>query len=711
MTSEVMEVTTSRRRTGHMAATTARPSVGAMNRLVDETSPYLRQHADNPVDWYAWGDEAFADAREADKPVLLSVGYSSCHWCHVMAHESFEDPEVAGLMNELFVNVKVDREERPDVDEIYMEAVQAMTGQGGWPMTVFMLPDGRPFFGGTYFPREARGGMVSFPILCRRIGELWRTQRADVEAQAGQLADALGRTALLDPGQEVPGAAALAAVRHDLVQQHDGAFGGFGTAPKFPQAMSIDVLVRSLAPAGDGALDGAVTDAADETDGPDLADVRLVVETTLDAMASGGIYDHLGGGFARYSVDRAWLVPHFEKMLYDQALLARAYLHAWQVTGLDRYLQVVDETIGYVRRDLRHADGGFYSAEDADSEGEEGRFYVWTPDEVVAALDGDTDLAGEVMAFYGVTPGGNFEGRTIPNRLAERGRLDRPDHIEDARRRLLAARERRVRPGLDDKVLTEWNGLMLATLAEAAAATGRSDWLDAAVANGEFLLRALRRDDGRWLRSWQADGGARHLAFAADHGALVDAFVRLAEATGQARWIGEARTTADALLDLFWDAERGGVFTTGSDAERLITRNKDLMDNASPGANSLAAVGLLRLAALTGDDRYRNHADQILRLAGPIATRHPTAFGHLLVAVDLAARGVDEVVVTGDRRDLVEVAQRMFLPCAVLAWGEPYDSPLWAGRDEGAAYVCRNYACQLPASDPGTLTRQLVPAA
>ena len=711
MTSEVMEATTSRRRPGHMAATTARPSVGAMNRLVDETSPYLRQHADNPVDWYAWGDEAFADAREADKPVLLSVGYSSCHWCHVMAHESFEDPEVAGLMNELFVNVKVDREERPDVDEIYMEAVQAMTGQGGWPMTVFMLPDGRPFFGGTYFPREARGGMVSFPILCRRIGELWRTQRADVEAQAGQLADALGRTALLDPGQEVPGAAALAAVRHDLVQQHDGAFGGFGTAPKFPQAMSIDVLVRSLAPAGDGALDGAVTDAADETDGPDLADVRLVVETTLDAMASGGIYDHLGGGFTRYSVDRAWLVPHFEKMLYDQALLARAYLHAWQVTGLDRYLQVVDETIGYVRRDLRHADGGFYSAEDADSEGEEGRFYVWTPDEVVAALDGDTDLAGEVMAFYGVTPGGNFEGRTIPNRLAERGRLDRPDHIEDARRRLLAARERRVRPGLDDKVLTEWNGLMLATLAEAAAATGRSDWLDAAVANGEFLLRALRRDDGRWLRSWQADGGARHLAFAADHGALVDAFVRLAEATGQARWIGEARTTADALLDLFWDAERGGVFTTGSDAERLITRNKDLMDNASPGANSLAAVGLLRLAALTGDDRYRNHADQILRLAGPIATRHPTAFGHLLVAVDLAARGVDDVVVTGDRRDLVEVAQRMFLPCAVLAWGEPYDSPLWAGRDEGAAYVCRNYACQLPASDPGTLTRQLVPAA
>ncbi|HEX6417493.1 MAG TPA: thioredoxin domain-containing protein [Acidimicrobiales bacterium] len=671
-----------------------------MNRLADETSPYLRQHAGNPVDWYAWGDEAFAAARDADKPVLLSVGYSSCHWCHVMAHESFEDGEVARLMNDLFVNVKVDREERPDVDEIYMEAVQAMTGQGGWPMTVFLLPDGRPFFGGTYFPREPRGGMIAFPDLCRRIGELWRTRRDDIETQAGQLAGALGRTALVEPGDEVPGADALATARQQLVEQHDAAFGGFGGAPKFPQAMSIEVLLRSLAPGGAGAV----------ADAGDAGDVRLAVETTLDAMASGGIYDHLGGGFARYSVDRAWLVPHFEKMLYDQALLARAYLHAWQVTGLDRYRQVVDETIGYVLRDLRHPDGGFYSAEDADSEGEEGRFYVWTPDEVVAALDGDEDLAGEVMDFYGVTPGGNFEGRTILNRLAHRGRLDRPAHIEDARSRLFAARARRVRPGLDDKVLTEWNALMLATLAEAAAATGRADWLDAAVANGEFLLGALRRDDGRWLRSWQAGGGARHLAFAADHGALVEAFVRLAEATGRARWIAEARGAADALLDLFWDAGRGGVFTTGSDAERLVARNKDLTDDATPGANSLAAVGLLRLAALTGDDRYRNHVDQILRLAGPLASRHPTAFGHLLVAVDLAANGVDEIVVTGDRRDLVEVAQRMFLPRAVLAWGEPYESPLWTGRDDGAAYVCRDYACRLPATDPVTLTRQLAAA-
>ncbi len=664
-----------------------------MNRLAAETSPYLRQHADNPVDWYAWGDEAFAAARAADRPILLSVGYSACHWCHVMAHESFEDPEVAALMNDLFVNVKVDREERPDVDAVYMEAVQATTGQGGWPMTVFLTPDGRPFFGGTYFPKETRHGMISFPDLCRRVDELWRTRRSDVDQQAGQLTGALGRTALLEPGDDLPGADTLAAAERQLVDQHDPAGGGFGGAPKFPQAMSLDLLVRLLARGGAG---GAPADA-----------VRAVVETSLDAMASGGIDDHLGGGFARYSVDDRWLVPHFEKMLYDQALLTRAYLHAWQVTGHDRYRRVVEETVGYVLRDLRHPDGGFYSAEDADSEGEEGLFYVWTPDQVMAALDGDADLADEVMAFYGVTPEGNFEGRTILNRVRHRGDLDRPPQVEDARRRLFEARERRVRPGRDDKVLTEWNGLMLAALAEAAAATGRDDWLDAAVATGEFLLGSLRRDDGRWLRSWQADGGARHLAVAADLAALVDAFTRLAEATGEARWVAEAATTADALLDLFWDPARGGLFTTGTDAEQLVARDKDLMDNATPSANSLAAVALVRLAALTGEARYRHHADQILRLAGPVAARHPLAFGHLLAAVDLAVHGVDEVVVAGDRSDLVGLVQRAYLPGAVLAWGERYDSPLWAGRDDGRAYVCRGYTCQLPAADAATLADQL----
>jgi hypothetical protein len=668
--------------------------VVAVNRLADETSPYLRQHADNPVDWYPWGDEAFAAARRDDRPVLLSVGYSACHWCHVMAHESFEDPEIAALMNDLFVNIKVDREERPDVDEIYMEAVQALTGQGGWPMTVFLTPDGRPFFGGTYFPSTRRGGMIAFPELCRRIDELWRTRRPDVDSQAGQLTAALGRSALVEPADGSPGGDALEAAVKALRQQHDDARGGFGGAPKFPQAMSLDLLLRAVA----------------RRPVPD-ADIPGVVETSLDAMASGGIYDHLGGGFARYSVDAVWLVPHFEKMLYDQALLVRAYLHGWQALGHERYRQVLDETVGYVLRDLRHPEGAFFSAEDADSEGEEGRFYVWTPDQVVAALDGDRDLADEVMAFYGVTPGGNFEGRTILNRIHARGGgavdLTRPPRIEEARARLFAAREHRVRPGLDDKVLTEWNGLMLAALAEAAAATGRRDWLDAAVGTGEFLLRSLRREDGRWLRSWQARGGARHLAYAADHAALVDAFVRLAEATGEARWLDAASGTADALLDLFWDEERGGVFTIGSDAERLVARNKDLMDNATPSANSLAAVALLRLAALTGEERYGDRAEQILRLAGSLATQHPTAFGHLLAAVDLAVNGIDEVVVAGDRPDLVEVVQSRFLPGAVLAWGERYASPLWEGRDDGRAYVCRNYACRLPADDPEALAAQL----
>jgi uncharacterized protein len=657
------------------------------NRLADATSPYLRQHQENPVDWWEWGEDAFAEARRRDVPVLLSVGYSACHWCHVMAHESFEDPDIAALVNDTVVSVKVDREERPDVDEIYMEAVQAMTGQGGWPMTVFCTPDGRPFFGGTYFPAEPRGGMISFPDLVRRVGELWHTRRDDVVAQADQLTGALGRTALLDPGEDVPGAEALEAAYGQLRQQHDDVRGGFGGAPKFPQAMSLEVLVRSLADTG-----AAVT--------------RAMVETSLDAMASGGIYDHLGGGFHRYSVDDRWLVPHFEKMLYDQALLARLYLHAWQVTGLDRYRQVLDETIGYVLRGLRHEAGGFMSAEDADSEGEEGLFYVWTPDDVAAAL-GDDALADEAMAWWGVTPGGNFEGRTILNRLAHPGELARPERIEAARARLFAAREGRVRPGLDDKVLTEWNGLMLAALAEAAAATGRGDWRDAAVANGEFLLRELRGDDGRWRRSWQADGGARHLAYAADHAALVDAFTRLGEATGEARWLAAAREAADALADTFWDVARGGVFTTGSDAEKLVTRNKDLMDNAVPSANSLAAVALQRLAALSGEDRYRQLADQILRLAGPLAARHPTAFGHLLTAVDLAVHGVDEVVVAGDRPDLVAVVHGAYRPRAVLAWGERYDSPLWAGRDDGRAYVCRHYACRLPAEDPATLAGQL----
>jgi len=657
------------------------------NRLAQEASPYLRQHADNPVDWYPWGDEAFAAARERDVPILLSVGYSACHWCHVMAHESFEDPDVAAVMNRVFVNVKVDREERPDVDDIYMEATQAMTGSGGWPMTVACTPDGRPFFAGTYFPKERRGGMLGFVELCERIDELWRTRRDELQDQADQLTGALGRTALVQPGEGLPAEADVDTAVEGLLAASDPEWGGLGGAPKFPQPMAQEALAAAASRGDERAL--------------------AALTTTLDAMAAGGIYDHIGGGFARYAVDQIWLVPHFEKMLYDNALLIRLYLHGWQLTAAPRFRQVLAETVAYVLRDLRQAGGGTSSAEDADSEGEEGRFYVWTEAQVRDALT-DPAAADAALAWYGFRPGGNFEhGATIPNRMHARGDLARPDDVEAARQQLFAARAARVRPGLDDKVLTEWNAYLVAVLAEAGAATGETAWVAAAVETAEFLLANLRRDDGRWLRSWQADAGARHLAYATDHGALLDAFTRLAEATGEARWIGHARTVADALIDLFWDDERGGVLTTGHDAETLIARTKDLMDNATPSANSLAAVGLLRLAALTGDDRYREHGESTVRLLGELAVQHPTAFGHALAAVDLLARGTTEIVVAGDRPDLVRAAQVRLLPNAVLAWGERYDSPLWEGREDGRAYVCRSYACQLPATDAETLERQL----
>jgi uncharacterized protein YyaL (SSP411 family) len=634
-----------------------------VNRLGSETSPYLRQHAENPVDWFAWGDEAFAAARTRDVPILLSVGYSACHWCHVMAHESFEDPGVAAVMNELFVCVKVDREERPDVDAVYMEAVQAMTGAGGWPMTVFLAPDGRPFFGGTYYPPQ------NFVPLLQAVSTAWREKRGELDEQAEHLTDAIRRSASVQAGGPPPGGRVLDQAVEALLGQVDQQWGGFGRAPKFPQTMSLDLLLRR------GAVEPVVL--------------------SLDAMASGGIYDHLGGGFARYSVDDRWLVPHFEKMLYDQALLARVYLHAWQVTGLERYRQVVEETVEYVLRDLASPGGGWCSAEDADSEGEEGKFYVWSLDEV-------REVGGPAaVEWYGVTATGNFEGHTILTRPV-RGDLLRPDDVEAARRALFERRATRVRPGLDDKVLTEWNALFLSTLAEAAAATRRLDWAEAAVANGEFLLRELRVD-GRWRRSWQRDGGARHLAYAADHAALVDAFTRLGEATGQARWTEAAVETADALLELFWDHEGGGVFTTGHDAEELVARQKDLLDNATPSASSTTALALLRLSALTGEDRYRVAAQSILAMLGPVAGQHPTAFAHLLAAVDLDVRGATELVIPGDVPDLVAVARERWRPNTVLAWGEPYDSPLWEGRTTGLAYVCREFTCRNPVASPSEL--------
>jgi hypothetical protein len=682
-----------------------------MNRLSAETSPYLRQHQDNPVDWYPWGEEAFARARAEDRPVMLSIGYSACHWCHVMAHESFEDEPTAALLNDRFVSVKVDREERPDVDAVYMEAVQAITGRGGWPMTVFLTPDRRPFYGGTYFPKDGRGGLPGFTTVLQAIDTAWRDQRDEVVGQAEQLVGAVEArlqipTAGDGAARPVPGPAELLHGAYAALQSaYDPSWGGFGSAPKFPQPSMLELALR-----------------ARDRSGGDTA--LTMVTTTLDAMASGGIYDHLGGGFARYSVDGRWMVPHFEKMLYDQAGLARIYLHGWQVTGSPHWRQVLEETVEYVLRDLRAPEGGLYSAEDADSEGVEGRFYVWNLQEVTDALG--AELAPAAIDWYGVTAAGNFEGSNILHR-PQRGDLLRPPAIERARGLLFEHRARRVRPGLDDKVLTEWNAMFCSTLAEAAGATGRSDWREAAVSVAEFLLGSLRRDDGRWLRSWQgdpssdggeggngghgSDGGRRgragHLAVAADYAWLVDAFTRLSELTGEARWIETARATADAMLALFWDQAQGGLFTTGEDAERLIVRSKELFDGATPSANSVGAVALARLAALTGEVSYADATEGILASLGEVMATQPTAFTHALSAVDLVADGVTEIAVVGDRPDLVGAVHRNYLPRAALAWGEPYPSPLWEGRRDGLAYVCRNYACLAPTSTVEDLEGQL----
>jgi uncharacterized protein YyaL (SSP411 family) len=657
-------------------------------------SPYLAQHVDNPVAWWAWGPDALAEAARRDVPVLVSVGYSACHWCHVMAHESFEDPVVARALSDGFVAVKVDREERPDVDAVYMEATQAMSGSGGWPMTVFAFPDGRPFFAGTYFPRDTRGNHIGFLDLCHRITEVWHERRGELDEQAQAITDAIAAGVALEPATTPPSRDPVGEAVPALLAQVDRVHGGFGRAPKFPQSMSIDVLLRHHAATRDtDALDAAVL--------------------SLDAMAAGGIYDHLGGGFARYSTDERWLVPHFEKMLYDQALLVPPYLHAWQLTGDERHLQVVRETVGYVLRDLRHPAGGFFAAEDADSEGVEGRFYVWSLDEVREVCGPDADAA---IAWYGVSPRGNWEGANILER-PRRGDLARPPEVERARAALFAARSRRVRPGLDRKVLTEWNALWVAALAEAGGATGEQGWIDAAATAGAFLCERLRRDDGRWLRSWLGpddapdEGRAQFLAYAADHGALVEAFVRLHEATGDQRWLREAERTSGSLIELFWDAGDGGVFSTGNDADALVARPKDLMDNATPSANSTTAVGLARLAALTGDRSLRGRADDVVALLADPAARHPQAFGHLLAAADQLARGAVEVVVTGDRPDLVRAARSRWVPRGVLTWGPAGIGPLWEGRTEsgsdGRAYVCRDAVCDRPATTPDQLVARL----
>lgn len=657
------------------------------NRLANEVSPYLRQHENNPVHWFAWGDDAFAEARRRNIPILLSVGYSACHWCHVMAHECFEDIDVATQMNTLFVNIKVDREERPDVDAVYMEAVQAMTGRGGWPMTVFMTPEAKPFFGGTYFPKP------SFLQLMTAVTDVWENRREDIDTNVDALMQALQRSEFAEPANAVASLSTVTSAVTHLVGGFDSEWGGFGAAPKFPSTMNIDLLLRSNATH------------------PNAAALH-VSTTSLDAMASGGIYDHLGGGFARYSVDREWLVPHFEKMLYDQALLVRVYLHAYQVTQYPRYKQVVEETINYVLRDLTHRDGGFFSAEDADSADEsghhhEGWFYTWTPQEVRELYD--VELSAEIFEWYGMTDAGNFEGRNILTRHFERGSLLRNERIEAARQVMFTKRLERARPLLDDKVLTEWNGYMLSSLAEAAAAFNNPVWLAAAIANAEFLIRELRSEDGTWKRSWHETGTprARHHSLAADLAALIDAFTRLAEATGDNKWIQHACQVADQLLDEFWDPQRGGLFTTGNNGEQLIARQKDLLDNATPSANSTAAVALYRLSAMTGESRYEQHAHRIMQLLDQIMHKAPSAAGNALSALHIMNSGITEIVIPGNSSIFLDVVRESWRPNAVVLWGNPDTSPLWQGRSEGMAYVCERNVCMTPAHTVETLRTQL----
>jgi uncharacterized protein YyaL (SSP411 family) len=662
------------------------------NRLAHETSPYLLQHAHNPVEWYPWGDEAFGRARGEDKPILLSVGYSACHWCHVMERESFEDPAVARVMNEHFVNVKVDREERPDVDHIYMEAVQAMTGHGGWPMTVFLTPDGAPFYGGTYFPPEDRHGLPGFRRLLEALADAWEKRRGEVTQSARDIAAQLNRTGQLRGARSLLTEDLLFSAFQGLSAQFDERLGGAGNAPKFPQPMNWEFALRFWRRSSN--------ERAAE-----------MVKTTLTRMARGGIYDHLGGGFARYSVDAEWLVPHFEKMLYDNGQLASLYLHAYLAFGDVEYRRIVEETLDYILRDMTGPAGGFYSAEDADSEGHEGKFYVWTADEIRAALA--PAEAAVALAYWGVDRGPNFEGKNI---LFVPGEPD-PGRIAAVRTKLFDVRERRVRPGRDDKVLAAWNGLACRAFAEAGRALGRDDYVRAAVRNAEFVLREMRAD-GRLLRTWR-DGRAKLRGYLEDHALVAGALVDVYEATFDRRFLDESRALAEAMLRLFWDEELGGFHDTGTDHEALIVRPRNLFDNAVPSGSSAAIETLLRLAVLTGETRYEQVARAALRPMGDLMGRYPTGFGRFLCALDFSLGPVVEVALVLPEGDgtsplLCEVFGR-YLPNRVVAGiggaAPAREIPLLQDRHavEGkpTAYVCRNYACQLPVTDAAALARQL----
>ncbi len=666
------------------------------NRLQYETSPYLLQHADNPVDWYAWGEEALQKAQAEKKPILLSVGYSACHWCHVMAHESFEDEATAALMNEWFINVKVDREERPDIDDIYMNAVQAMTGGGGWPMTVFLLPDGRPFYGGTYYPKEARYGMPSFKQVLEGIHNAYVNRLNEVEEMAQSLTDSLRRDALgLGGLQDNLRAELLDAAVKKMLSGIDNQHGGFGGAPKFPQPMNLEYLLRHATRTGDKtALDHVLF--------------------TLKKMARGGIYDQLGGGFHRYSVDAVWLVPHFEKMLYDNAQLSRTYLHAWQITGDGFYKRIAEEIYDYVLREMTSAEGGFYSTTDADSEGEEGKFFVWSKDEIESLLGEDARIAIE---YWGVSARGNFEGHNILNVPNDddviAGRLgmgvdELRAKLEKARDKLFAERTQRVPPGLDDKILTAWNALMLASLSEAARVLKRDDYRSAAVRAGEFLLASLKTADGRLWRTYK-NGTAKIKGYLEDYAYMTDALIELYQTTFDEKYFVGARALADHVLAHF-RANDGGFYDTSDEHEALIVRPRSLQDNAMPSGNAMMARALVRLAAYTGDPKYDEAARKVLNPLANAMREYPQAFGEVLSAVDAVVVGIAEVAVVGDPADartkaLLDAVHTPYRPNVITALARENVEgeaviPLLSYRvkrgDAPTVYVCRNFACKMP---------------
>jgi hypothetical protein len=678
------------------------------NRLIDETSPYLLQHAHNPVEWYPWGTEALERARRENKPILLSIGYSACHWCHVMERESFENEEIARLMNENFVNIKVDREERPDLDQIYMSAVQMMTRHGGWPLTVFLTPDLVPFYGGTYYPPEDRYQMPGFPRVLLGVSEAYRSQPEEIAQTAGELLSELRRMSIAEESREALSTDLLDVAFHALSRGYDPQHGGFGSAPKFPSSMNLDFALRIFHRTGDRAA--------------------LEIAThTCRKMADGGMYDQLGGGFHRYSTDARWLVPHFEKMLYDNALLSRLYVHAYQVTGEEFFRRIAEETYDYVLREMTDPRGGFYSTQDADSEGVEGKFFVWSREEVVEHL-GEED-AKLFCAYYDVTEEGNFEEQNILNvpRPLETVASDAGVTVERlaevvarGRRVLFDIRERRIKPGRDEKVLTAWNGMMLESFAEAGAVLGRADYIEAAERAARFVLSEMR-EDGLLLHVYK-DGRAKYAAYLDDYACVASGLVTLFEATGSLAWLEESVALTDKMVEEFWDEAEGGFFYAGASGERLIVRNKDYFDNATPSGNSVAAELLLRLAILMENDGYRRKATTVLRLTRDTMARYPSAFGYALGALDFYLSSPKEVVLVGasevsETQALAREVWRRYMPNKVVVRGRAGDEraarlvPLLRERPAqggvATAYVCENYSCQQPVTSVEELASQL----